>query len=134
MTDAPGERQAEAWRPAPHRDGGAGGFFSQAGVRFGMIYACLFGASSLALAAFLWWSTAGLLDRQTEAAIAVDTQGLVDRLAEGGLPALIDTIEQRIAGNIDDDSVYLLVDQGLKRLAGNLDRSSGPICASIAAG
>ena len=48
MTDAPGERQAEAWRPAPHRDGGAGGFFSQAGVRFGMIYACLFGASSLA--------------------------------------------------------------------------------------
>ena len=122
MTDAPGERPGEAWRPAPRPDGGASGFFSQAGVRFGMIYACLFGASSLALAAFLWWSTAGLLDRQNEAAIQVDTQGLVDRLAEGGLPALIDTIEQRIAGNIDDDSVYLLVDSGLKRLAGNLDR------------
>ena len=29
-------------------------------------------------------------------------------------------IEQRIAGNIDDDSVYLLVDQDMKRLAGNL--------------
>ena len=122
MTEMPGERPAEAWRPAPRPEGGLGGFFSQAGVRFGMIYACLFGASSLALAAFLWWSTAGLLDRQNEAAILVDTQGLVDRLAEGGLPALIDTIEQRIAGNIDDDSVYLLVDAGLKRLAGNLDR------------
>ncbi len=122
MTEMPGERPAEAWRPAPRPDGGPGGFFGQAGVRFGMIYACLFGASSLALAAFLWWSTAGLLDRQNEAAILVDTQGLVDRLAEGGLPALIDTIEQRIAGNIDDDSVYLLVDAGLKRLAGNLDR------------
>ena len=46
----------------------------------------------------------------------------VQARAEGGLPALIDTIEQRIAGNIDDDSLYLLVDQGLKRLAGNLDR------------
>lgn len=122
MTEMPGERPAEAWRPAPRPEGGLGAFFSQAGVRFGMIYACLFGASSLALAAFLWWSTAGLLDRQNEAAILVDTQGLVDRLAEGGLPALIDTIEQRIAGNIDDDSVYLLVDAGLKRLAGNLDR------------
>lgn len=129
MNGAPGERPgsaaemppAEAWR-APRPEGRLAGFFGQAGVRFGMIYACLFGASSLALAAFLWWSTAGLLDRQNEAAILVDTQGLVDRLAEGGLPALIDTIEQRIAGNIDDDSVYLLVDQGLKRLAGNLDR------------
>ena len=134
MSDARGEREAEgavpppppagteAWRAAPRPEGGLSGFFSQAGVRFGMIYACLFGASSLALAAFLWWSTAGLLDRQNEAAILVDTQGLVERLAEGGLPALIDTIEQRIAGNIDDDSVYLLVDQNLKRLAGNLDR------------
>ena len=35
MTDAPGERPAEAWRPAPRPDGGASGFFSQAGVRFG---------------------------------------------------------------------------------------------------
>jgi signal transduction histidine kinase len=98
------------------------GFFSQAGVRFGMIYAALFGASSLALAAFLWWSTAGLLDRQNEAAIQVDTQGLVERLTDGGLASLIDTIEQRIAGNIDDDAVYLLVDSNLQRLAGNLER------------
>ena len=98
------------------------GFFGQAGVRFGLIYACLFGASSLALAAFLWWSTAGLLDRQNESAILVDTQGLVERYVEGGLPGLVDTIEQRIAGNIDDDAVYLLVDANLKRLAGNLER------------
>ncbi|MFM9935347.1 MAG: sensor histidine kinase, partial [Novosphingobium sp.] len=68
------------------------------------------------------WSTAGLLDRQNESAILADTQGLVERFAEGGLPALIDTIEQRIAGNVDDDAVYLLVDANLKRLAGNLER------------
>jgi signal transduction histidine kinase len=98
------------------------GFFGQAGVRFGMIYACLFGASSVALAAFLWWSTAGLLDRQNEAAILLDTQGLVDRFAEGGERALVETIDQRIAGNIDDDAVYLLVDSSLQRLAGNLER------------
>jgi len=98
------------------------GFFGQAGVRFGMIYASLFGASSLALAAFLWWSTAGLLDRQNEAAITVDSQGLVDRFREGGLPALVDTIDQRIAGNIDDDGIYYLADANLQHVAGNLDR------------
>jgi signal transduction histidine kinase len=97
------------------------GFFSQSGVRFGLIYAALFGASSLALAAFLWWSTAGLLDRQNETAIMVDVQGLAERLADGGLPGLVDTIEQRIAGNIDDDAVYLLADSLLQRLAGNLE-------------
>jgi len=97
-------------------------FFGQAGVRFGMIYACLFGASSLALAAFLWWSTAGLLDRQNEGAILVDTQGLLERFAEGGVATLVETIEQRIAGNIDDDAVYLLVDANLRQLAGNLER------------
>ena len=107
-------------RPSP--PGRMHGFFGQAGVRFGLIYACLFGASSLALAAFLWWSTAGLLDRQNESAILLDTQGLVERFAEGGLPGLVDTIEQRIAGNIDDDAVYLLVDGNLQRLAGNLER------------
>jgi signal transduction histidine kinase len=98
------------------------GFFGQAGVRFGMIYASLFGASSLALAAFLWWSTAGLLDRQNEAAITVDSQGLVERFREGGLGALVETIDQRIAGNIDDDGIYYLADANLQRVAGNLDR------------
>ena len=97
-------------------------FFGQAGVRFGLIYACLFGASSVALAAFLWWSTAGLLDRQNQSAILADSQELVERLAQGGLPGLVDAIEQRIAGNVDDDAVYLLLDGNLKRLAGNLER------------
>jgi len=106
--------------PQPHS--GLSSFFGQAGVRFGMIYASLFGASSLALAAFLWWSTAGLLDRQNEAAITADTQGLLERYIEGGVQSLIDAIEQRIAGNVDDDAVYLLVDANLRRLAGNLER------------
>ena len=63
-----------------------------------------------ALALFLWWSTAGLLDRQTEAAIKADAQGLSERFADGGLPALVLTIEERLAQNVDDDAIYLLVD------------------------
>jgi signal transduction histidine kinase len=96
------------------------GLFRSAGFRFGAIYALLLAISATALAVFLWWATAGLLDRQTEAAINTDAQGLAERWADGGLPALIVTIEDRLAQNIDDDALYLLADANMKRLAGNL--------------
>ncbi|HEY0185169.1 MAG TPA: HAMP domain-containing sensor histidine kinase [Rhodopila sp.] len=94
--------------------------FRSAGFRFGLIYALLLAVSATALAVFLWWATAGLLDRQTEAAINADAQGLAERWADGGLPALVVTIEDRLAQNIDDDAIYLLVDPNMKRITGNL--------------
>jgi signal transduction histidine kinase len=96
------------------------GLFRSASFRFGAIYALLLAISATALAVFLWWATAGLLDRQTEAAINADAQGLAERWADGGLRALIVTIEDRLAQNIDDDAIYLLADSNMKRLAGNL--------------
>ncbi|OYV38299.1 MAG: two-component sensor histidine kinase [Rhodospirillales bacterium 20-64-7] len=94
--------------------------FRSAGFRFGAVYALLLTASAIALASFLWWATAGLLDRQTEAAISADAQSLAERWSEGGLPALIVTIDDRLAQNVDDDAIYLLVDPRMNRLAGNL--------------
>jgi signal transduction histidine kinase len=107
--------------------------FRSAGFRFGAIYAVLLAISATALALFLWWATAGLLDRQTEAAINADAQGLSERWADGGLPALIVTIEDRLAQNIDGDAIYFLADRSMRRLAGNLERwppnvaTSGPL-------
>ncbi|WP_158745928.1 HAMP domain-containing sensor histidine kinase, partial [Acidisphaera sp. L21] len=69
---------------------------------------------------FLWWATAGLLDRQVEAAIRADAQGLSEQWAGGGLSALQTTIEDRLAENVDDDAIYLLTDQSMHPLAGNL--------------
>ena len=100
----------------------ANGFMHSAGARFGMIYASLFGISAFALAAFLWWSTAGMMNRQTDAAIATDIQGLTERYDDGGLLGLIDAIEQRLAGNVVDDAFYMLADPTFRRVAGNLDR------------
>ena len=97
-----------------------GQLYRSAGFRFGAIYALLLALSATALAIFLWWATAGLLDRQTEAAITADAQGLAERWADGGLPALVVTIEDRLAQNIDDDAIYLLADSSMKRIAGNL--------------
>jgi signal transduction histidine kinase len=92
-----------------------------AGVRFGLIYAVLFGLSALALSAFLWWSTAGLLDRQTDAAINADAQGLVERFLDGP-GVLVETIRDRLAADVDDDAIYLLADATLRPVTGNLER------------
>ena len=95
--------------------------FRSAGVRFGVIYAALFGISAAALAAFLWWSTLGLLDRQTDTAIETDAQALSERYAAGGLPALVELSRQRIESNGDVDAVYLVTDPAFRKIGGNLD-------------
>jgi signal transduction histidine kinase len=91
-----------------------------AGVRFAVVYALLLALSAAALALFLWWATAGLLDRQTEAAIQADAQSLSERFVAGSLPGLVLTIEDRLTQDVEDDSVYLLVDPAGRRIAGNL--------------
>ncbi len=98
------------------------GLLHSAGVRFAVIYAVLLAFSAAALALFLWWATAGLLDRQTEAAIQADAQSLSERFAAGGLPALVLTIDDRLTQDVEDDAIYLLIDPTGHRIAGNLER------------
>jgi signal transduction histidine kinase len=113
--------------PLPHGEGESGisrrtrRLLHSAGVRFAAIYALLLAVSAAALAVFLWWSTAGLLDRQTTAAIEADSQSLSERFAAGGLPALVVTIEDRLTQNVEDDAIYLLIDPTGRRIAGNLE-------------
>ena len=91
-----------------------------AGLRLAALYAALFAVSALALVLFLWFATAGVLDRQSEAAIRTDAQGLLEQFEQGGLAALQSTIEDRLVENVDDDAIYLLIDPGQHLLAGNL--------------
>jgi hypothetical protein len=92
-----------------------------AGVRFAVVYALLLAVSAAALALFLWWATAGLLDRESEAAIQADAQSLAERFAAGRLPALVMTIDDRLSQDLEDDAIYLLVDPAGRRVAGNLE-------------
>ncbi|HLJ04928.1 MAG TPA: HAMP domain-containing sensor histidine kinase [Acetobacteraceae bacterium] len=91
-----------------------------ASFRFAAIYALLLTISAAALALFLWWSTAGLLDRQTQASIEADAQSLSERFNTGRIPGLVLTIEERLTQNVEDDAIYLLVDPSGQRMAGNL--------------
>ena len=116
-----------------------------AGVRFAVVYALLLALSAAALALFLWWATAGLLDRQTEAAIQADAQSLSERFVAGSLPGLVLTIEDRLTQDVEDDFGLpsgrsggssncrqpdaLATGGHPKYLPGTSFRSSGPACA-----
>ncbi len=95
--------------------------YRSASVRLAAAYGLVFGLSAIGLVLVLWWASAGLLDRQVEAVIRADAQGLAERWEEGGLPVLILTIQERLSENVDDDALYLLVDPGLHRVTGNLE-------------
>ena len=92
-----------------------------AGFRFGVFYAALFSLSAAALAGFMWWSTAGLLQRQTSDALEQDGNALVETYFQAGLPGVTAAVKDRIAGNIDDDALYILADPNLTLLAGNVN-------------
>ena len=91
-----------------------------AGVRFAVVYAVIFGLSAFALAFSIWYSTVGLLQRQVEIAIRNDATALSDHFSVGGLPSLVNAIDDRISENVDGDAIYLLVDPLGNKITGNL--------------
>ena len=60
-----------------------------------------------------------IFEFETAAAVEDELQGLKDRFAEGGLPDLVQAIEQR-SGVEDTEAVYLLATPTGERVAGNL--------------
>jgi signal transduction histidine kinase len=91
-----------------------------ASLRLAVVHAALFAISATIFLSFIWWATIGLLQRQVEAAINADAQALSERWQEGGLSALALTIQDRLEQNVDDDAIYLMVNQANARVAGNL--------------
>lgn len=92
-----------------------------AGVRLALGYALVFGASAALLILVLWVAGTSILTRQVDAAIDADEQGLAEQWRAGGPAALLGTIQSRIASNLDNDSIYLVLDPKGRVVAGNLD-------------
>ena len=93
--------------------------------RLAVLYMLLVAASVSVLLGFIYWSTAGYMDRQTDATIHAEIQGLAEQYRLRGLRGLTATIRERIARDPSGASTYLLVDEDLKPLIGNLDRWPG---------
>lgn len=87
-----------------------------------LVYMALFGASVLALFTFLYWSTLGYLERQTEEIIEAEIRGLAEQAERRGLFGLADVINERARRDTERRSVYLLVDAALRPIAGNVSR------------
>jgi signal transduction histidine kinase len=95
--------------------------FRSTALRLALAYAGIFILSSLLLVGFLWWRTAGYLDREVDAVIVADTQAVADRLHDFGLAGAVQTIKERVGRAGDSHAIYLLTDPNLTPIAGNLD-------------
>ena len=107
-------------RPPPKRRGRRSDILRSASLRLALVYALLFMLSAIVFMSFIWWATIGLLEREVDAQIDTDARALSERWTAGGLPALAETIQQRLADNVDDDALYLMIDASGSRIAGNL--------------
>ena len=91
-------------------------------IKLAVLYLLLFTSSVLVLSGFLYWATAGYMERQARATIEAEIQGLSERYEHTGLAGLSLLINQRLKRNPTSASIYLLVDPNGTRVIGNLDR------------
>ncbi len=96
------------------------GLLRSASGRFALFFTAVFAAAATAAAVVLWWNTAGTLDRQVQAAIRADANALIERRRDGDIPALVTAIEDRLALDVQNEAVYLLLGPNGAKLAGNL--------------
>ena len=86
--------------------------------RLAAIYLLVFAFSVGAILAYVFWNTAGLLERQNDATIRAEVQALADQYRILGLQGIVDTIQRRSIER--GGGIYLLVDADGKHVAGNL--------------
>ena len=90
--------------------------------RLALLYVLLLAGSVCILLGFIYWSTAGYMDRQTNETIEAEIRGLAEQYRRRGLVGLTTLIRERVARDPVGASVYLLVDERFERVVGNLDR------------
>ncbi|MGB0721820.1 MAG: sensor histidine kinase [Gammaproteobacteria bacterium] len=88
--------------------------------RLALAYLAVFFASVLVLMGFLWHSTAGFMESQTDAAIEAEIEGLAERYRSDGLVGLSRQIRERIGKDPKRSSVYLLISSSGEKVVGNL--------------
>jgi len=97
-----------------------------------MSYAALFAVSVLSILGILYWSTVGYLERQTNATIEAEIEGLAEQFKQRGLEGLVAIVADRVRRNDDGRSIYLFADRNYRRLAGNLDRWPPDVTPTVA--
>jgi signal transduction histidine kinase len=89
-------------------------------VRLVLLYTVLVSGSVLVLFGFIYWATAGFMDRQVALTIEAEIQGLAEQYRRRGLAGLTTLIAERVAKDPLGSSVYLLAGENLKPIVGNI--------------
>jgi signal transduction histidine kinase len=88
--------------------------------RIALLYLLLLGITLLALMAVVYWSTVGLIERQTDETIEAEIRGLAEQYRDEGLPRLMEVLRERSGPRGAPENVYLLTGPQFQPLAGNL--------------
>ena len=83
------------------------------------IYLAIFALSAFALVGFVYWNTARVLDRETDATIEAEVTGLVEQYQRLPFSTFTDVIIGRSVRG--DQGLYLLTNNDHRVIAGNLD-------------
>jgi signal transduction histidine kinase len=92
--------------------------FRTSTFRLAALYLFVFLLSAGAILGYVFWSTIGLMERQSEETIRAEVQALGDQYRLRGLSGVVDIINRRIAD--ETGTIYLLVNAENERLTGNL--------------
>ncbi len=91
--------------------------------RLAALYLALFATSVLSLLAFIYFSTADLIERQTEATLDAELTGLSEQYEQRGLTGLVQIIAERSVGDHhSDETLYLITNAAYRPIAGNLSQ------------
>ena len=95
------------------------GIFQTSTFRLAAIYLLVFAVSAGAILGYVYYTTVGLLERQTEDTIHAEVIGLADQYRLLGVAGLAETIRRRSTET--NGAIYLLEGPGQTYVAGNLD-------------
>jgi signal transduction histidine kinase len=88
--------------------------------RLAALYFLVFAASVLGVLLFVYLTSAGFVERQTEATLDAEITGLAEQYAQRGLSGLIQIVAARSAGDRGDAMIYLVTDSEGQPLVGNI--------------
>lgn len=89
-------------------------------ARLTVLYVTIFAAGIIALLTSVYILTARVLDREVDAVIQAEVNGLVDNYAQGGLLQLVAALHGRADSWTRSGAVYLMVDVYGRHIAGNI--------------
>jgi signal transduction histidine kinase len=88
--------------------------------RLAALYFLVFALSMLGVLLFVYWTSANFVERQAEATLDAEINGLEEQYAQRGLSGLVQLIAARSAGNRGDNMAYLVTGRDGAPLAGNI--------------